>query len=251
MERGKIISPTRAAVRAHNILYIHALDHPFRRLFGRRITQIIAIGDQRLIAVAAVQVDISICVADKDLEEHMRQPLGLAPFPVAGEHAVEIFAVLEDAGHGAVFKARTVDQRNKDHVAAQYGNVKLIGQLDGRLNADIFRVVDACGDQHSRSRLLTAEQDVRDVQLGALHVDVIFYRFARRQLVPGDHFCLHGSLRFYFITVSRATPFDKPPRGIRKREKAAVNANFYPPGGLTRRRKIEYNVRNLAFLFIG
>ena len=105
MERGKIIGPARAAVRAHNILYIHALYHPFRRLLGRRVAQIIAIGDQRLITVAAVQVDISICVADKDLEEHMRQTLGLTPFPVAGEHAVEIFSVLKDAGHGAVFKA--------------------------------------------------------------------------------------------------------------------------------------------------
>lgn len=190
-------------MRTHNILYIHALYHPFRRLLGRRIAQIIAIGDQRLIAVAAVQVDISICIADKDLEEHMRQPLGLAPLPVAGEHAVEIFSVLKDAGHGAVFKARTVDQRNKDHVAAQRGNVKLIGQLDGRLNADIFRVVDARRDEHGRSRLLTAEQDVRNVQLGALHVDMIFYRFARRQLVPGDHFCLHGSLHLFCYRITR------------------------------------------------
>lgn len=63
--------------------------------------------------------------------------------------------------------------------------------------------MDTRRDEHGRSRLLTAEQDVRNVQLGALHVDMIFYRFARRQLVPGDHFCLHGSLLLFCYRIMR------------------------------------------------
>ena len=92
--------------------------------------------------------------------------------------------------------------------------------------------MNARRDEHGRSRLLTAEQDVRNVQLGALHVDMIFYRFARRQLVPGDHFCFHDSLHFYFITVSRASLFGNPLWGIRKREKARSMRIYIPPGGL-------------------
>ena len=51
--------------------------------------------------------------------------------------------------------------------------------------------MDAGGDQNGRPRLLAAEQYMGHVQLGALHVDMIFDGFARRQCMPGDASTAH------------------------------------------------------------
>ena len=131
---GQIIRSACAAAGTDDIFHIDAFDHPQRRLFGGSVAQIIAIGHQRLVAVAAVQVDIGVHILDEHLEEHVREPVRLAALPVAGKDAVEIFAVLKHTGHGAVFKAGAVGQGQDDHAAVKLFRVQLAGQLDGRLD---------------------------------------------------------------------------------------------------------------------
>ena len=231
MDGGEVICPARAAAGTHNVFDVDAADHPLCGLLGGRVTQIIAERNQRLVAVAAVEVDVGVHILDKNLKEHVCQALRLAAVPVAWEDAVEVLAVLEDAGHSAVFKARAVGQRDDDHAAVQRRDVEFLGELDGGLDADVFRIVDACGNEYGRPRLPPAEQDVRDMQFGALHMDMIFDGFAGCQFVPGDGFELHGGLqkRFspVFYTLSSAGILHNPPGGMQNHEKPKI---ISPPG---------------------
>ena len=188
MDGGKIIRSTGATAGTDDILDVDAVHHlPGRRL-GRRIAQVVAEGNERLISVAAVQIDIGIHILNEHLEEHMRQLVGLAALPVAGKDPVEVLPVLIDHGHCAVLKTGAVSQRDDDHVAVQRRDVQFIGKLNGCLDADVLRVVYAGGDQHGWPRLIAAEQHMRDVQLRTLHMDMILNSFARHQIVPGDNF---------------------------------------------------------------
>lgn len=144
----------------------------------------------------------------------MRQLVGLAALPVAGKDPVEVLPVLIDHGHCAVLKAGAVSKRDDDHVATQRRNVQFIGKLNGRLDADVLRVVYAGCDQHGFPRLIAAEQHMGDVQLRTLHMDMILNSFARHQIVPGDGLDLHGNLQVVFIKVSCRGLFYKPPRGM-------------------------------------
>ena len=62
---------------------------------------------------------VGIHVLDKNLEQHVREALRFTAFPVAGKDAVEVFPVLINPGHGAIFKTGAVGQRDKDDAAVQ------------------------------------------------------------------------------------------------------------------------------------
>ena len=74
------------------------------------------------------------------------------------------------------------------------GNFQLVGQLNSRLDADIFRIVDACGNQQSRSRSLSTKQYMGNMQFRSFYMNVVFDDFARCQFMPSNVFHVHMTL---------------------------------------------------------
>ena len=216
MDRCQVIGTAGTAARAHNVFHIDAFCHPLCRFLSGCITQVVAERDKRLVAVAAVQVNIGVCFFYKHLEQHMGKPVGLTALAVAGEDPVQILPVLIDAGHGSVFKAGAIGKRQNDDVAVQVCHVQLVGQLNCCLDPHILGIVDPGGDQHGRPGLFTAQQDMRDMQLRTFHMNMVFDGFSGHELMSGDHFYAHSKLLApgFFIPYHRRCTSHKPPGGI-------------------------------------
>jgi hypothetical protein len=82
--------------------------------------------------------------------------VGFTATVITRKYAVKIFAILEYHGHGPVLKAGTIGKRQDDDISAKSRYIKLVRELDGSLNANIFCIVDSSRYQYCRAFLFSA-----------------------------------------------------------------------------------------------
>ena len=108
--------------------------------------------------LAAVQVNVEINLGIKAVLKKMRDTVGRGALLAAWKNAVEVFVVSGHKRWIAGLEPGDIDRVYEDQASVYIFGVKLAGQLDSSLDADVFAAVDTAGDEDGFSITRAVDQ---------------------------------------------------------------------------------------------